>query len=87
MNTKPSEKLFLKGIEQHPSEKAVNKALMKAGYRSNDIIRKCSHATVKIAEIAVIALYCRVMHFIHSAVEELVRSEKQRLQILWLLLC
>ena len=26
MNTKPSEKLFLKGIEQHPSEKAKNKA-------------------------------------------------------------
>ena len=45
---------------------------MKAGYRSNDIILKCSHATVKIAKIAVIALDCRVMHFIHSAVEELV---------------
>ena len=45
---------------------------MKAGYRSNNIILKCLHATVKIAKIAVIALYCRVMHFIHSAVEELV---------------
>ena len=40
---------------------------MKAGYRSNDIILKCIHATVKIGKIA---LYCRVMHFIHSAVEE-----------------
>ena len=60
---------------------------MKAGYRSNNIILKCIHATVKIAKIAVIVLYFRVMHFIHSAVEELVRSEKQRLQILWLLLC
>ena len=45
---------------------------MKAGYRSNDIILNCIHAAVKIAKIAVSALYCRVMHFIHATVEELV---------------
>ena len=45
---------------------------MKAGYRSNDLIFNCIHATVKIAKIAVIALYCRVMHFVHATVEELV---------------
>ena len=45
---------------------------MKAGYKSNDLILNCIHATVMIAKIAVIFLYCRVMHFIHSAVEELV---------------
>ena len=52
-----------KGSEQSMNESRI---------RSNDIILKCIHATVKIAKIAVIALYCRVMHFIHSAVEELV---------------
>ena len=40
--------------------------------RSNDIILNFIHATVKVAEVAVIALYCRVMHFIHATVEELV---------------
>ena len=45
---------------------------MKAGYRSNDMIVNFLHATVKIAKFAVIVLYCRVMHFLHATVEELV---------------